>query len=316
MDAQVGTAGSYAYFGGAGLPAAPYSSKGAHLWAFLVKGDKSAIEDFLARSLNAVGGAGRFVPVLGEYVFLLRLDAGTLSSMVPEFARFGGMAEQDIGFWILVRDTVANEMYWYPAYLYVDNWLAFAAGREVWGFPKTMAGIDMSGDAMRIATLAAKIFAPETMWAEAEIFNVAPLPTEGPLVSDVVDGLVEGVLGVLGQEPGPVLWAAEAVGKLIEMMPHGPGLLPGFGGMVFLKQIRDPASSTGTTTQNIVAMMPGLLGLPTAAGRLSGPCTLTLGDYASQPISHDLGLAVGAQDAYPLMWVSFSFSITLGSVVV
>jgi len=169
----------YIYYGGAALPAPPFVCDRARFMSLPCAGEAAAIQAFVDRTLNAATTSGRY-GILSNYVFLAIMAADAVGSATPPFSDFGTMAEIDAGFWIPVTDTlIASSVFWYPAYLFVDNWLAVVGGREIWGFPKAWAQIDAEpGDprdgTIAVSTLAMKTLQPGTRAAMAEIFRLTP----------------------------------------------------------------------------------------------------------------------------------------------
>jgi hypothetical protein len=306
---------TYAFFGGATIPAPPYSCTGASLWSFVALGDEAAITAYLAKSLNKVTSPGRFVPVLGPLVFILKVDCGALTSDVPPFSTFGVSEETDIGFWLLVADTKnGGKLYWYPAYLFVDNWVALIAGREVWGFPKALATMTETGNRLAISTLMLKTETPNDKAVFAELFSISPMPEQHESLLERLGGGIAAIFACL-TELSPPPWAPDLFERIEAAIKPGLGLFPKFGGFVMIKQFRDADSETAACYQEAIGLLPTLKGLPTAGGASGATCTLNLQTYASQPIAADLGLKPGAQDILALFWVNFDFGLGFGTPV-
>ncbi len=303
---------NYLYFGGSGIPAPPYKFTGSTLWSFLLFGDEARIRSFLDRTLNAATKPGRFVPVLGNAVLLLQIRASSLTSTVVPYDGYGTMAETDIGLWLPVRDTVANRLYLYPAYLFVDNWLALAAGREVYGFPKTFAAIDDQAPALVLTTLAVKTYASDAVWRPSALFQLMPRPEQaGPILTDSGETLTQGATDVLERQADNLA----LVEQVRVVMQRAASMLPDLGGFALLRQFRDPASSLAASERSVITVMPHP-GLPQAIGTFNqDKYAFVLNDYASQPIAADLGLAIGAQDCWPILWADLDFTLPLGAML-
>jgi hypothetical protein len=307
---------TYAFFGGAGIPAPPYSCTGASLWSFVTLGDEAAITAYLAKSINKVTSPGRFVPVLGPLVFVLKVNCGALTSDVPPFSSFGITEETDIGFWLLVADTEkGGTLYWYPAYLFVDNWMALIAGREVWGFPKALATLTEDGSTLGVSTLMLKSETPQDKAVFAELFSIAPMPEQHESLLERLGGGIAAIIFACLTELRAPDWAPDLFERIEAAIKPGITLFPKFGGFLLIKQFRDANSQTGACYQAALGLLPTLKGLPTAGGASGASCTLTLQDYASQPITADLGLKSGTQDMLALFWVNFDFGLGFGAPV-
>jgi hypothetical protein len=303
---------NYIYFGGNGIPAPPYKFTDATLWSFLMFGDEARITAFLDRTLNAATKPGRFAPVLGNAVLLLQIRAKSLTSTIAPYDGYGTMAETDIGLWLPVRDTQDKRLYLYPAYLFVDNWLALAAGREVYGFPKTFAAIDDHPRALVLTTLAVETYAPDAVWQPSALFQLVPRPEQAaPILTGSGVTLTRGATDVLEHQAGdPAL--TEQVRATFR---RAASLLPDLGGFALLRQFRDPTNSAGASERSVVAVMPHP-GLPQAIGTFTqSQFAFILNDYASQPIAADLGLTIGTQCCWPIFWADLDFTLPLGTIL-
>lgn len=304
----------YIYYGGAALPAPPYCCDQALFMSLPCAGDSAAIQNFVDRTLNAATSPGRY-RILSKYVFLAIMAAEATGSVTPPFCDQGVMAETDIGFWIPVTDTRrAFSVFWYPAYLFVDNWLAVVGGREVWGFPKALATIGISGGdprdgAIAVSTLAVKTLQPKARAAVAEIFRLTPGPTVragGEPVGE--ERLAVAIARLLAGE-----LFLELVGVMTRLLEADRAGIPG-APMILLKQVRDAGSATAAGYRSVITAdttITAVLGSPS----LKGAHCLTLNDYASQPIAADLGLAVGDQTLPFALCATINFTLGLGTPV-
>jgi hypothetical protein len=284
----------YIYYGGAALPAPPFTCRQARFMSLPCAGDEGAIQNFIDRTLNAATRPGRY-RALSKYVFLAIMATDAAGSATAPFSGYGTMAETDIGFWIPVRDSsITASIFWYPAHLFVDNWLAVVGGREIWGFPKALAQIETSpGDprdgSIAVTTLAVKRLAPDARAAMAEIFRLTPgAPAHPTRAVTGGEGLIGALAGLLGRE----LW--QGLTDLMGLLSRSSRFAGEGSPMIFLKQIRDAGSTTAAAYRSVVtanATVTALVGSPW----LKGEHGLTLNDFASQPIAADLGLAIGEQ---------------------
>ncbi|MGC9269685.1 acetoacetate decarboxylase family protein [Acidiphilium sp.] len=311
----------YIFFGGASLPSAPYACTGATLWTMMACGSEMAIANFLARTINAVAGYARFVPKLGPVVFVLYIDAPALSSTIAPYCNWGTSRESDIGVWLLLSDTAnAGALYWYPAYLFVDNWVALVAGREIWGFPKALGHLAIttgSTESLTLSTLAMRDQRPGDHAAEMPIFEIAPLPKPVSWLSDGQESPRAGIASITRHRASSSAlpsWADRALEDFANVLQPPDGAAIALNQMLFLKQFRDCASSTAACYQQAITLNTGA---PVVHhyGPLSGQltCRLNLHTVASQPIGQDLGLNPGSQPLLPVFWVQFDFTIGFGA---
>ncbi|MBV9747660.1 MAG: acetoacetate decarboxylase family protein [Acetobacteraceae bacterium] len=311
----------YIFWGGASVIAQPYAATGAQLASFACQGDEAAIQDLIERTLNAATSPGRFQTLLGPGVLVAALTADAIGSSTPPFSGWGTISETDIGFWLLVTDTtVPLSAYWFPVYLFVDNWIALVGGREVWGFPKVLATITAPGGILsgpiQVSTLALKTHNPATQAAPGEIFSITP---EAPMAMKAfrAQGL-HGMMLERAEDSALPGWATLLLSRLAAAFAPAPPFAADAatqGAMIFLKQIRDVSSPTAASYQAVVAAKAALIGLPQGIGLLGGGYRLSLADEASQPIASDLGLPLGDQPLYPLIWAKMDFTMELGTPV-
>lgn len=310
----------YIFWGGSGVPAPPYPIGGAQLASFACQGNEAAIQDLIERTLNAATSPGRFLTLLGPGVLLAALAADRVGSATPPFSGWGTSSETDIGFWLLVTDTAAPlSAYWFPVYLYVDNWVALVGGREVWGFPKALATIEAPGGILggpiHVSTLALQTYAPGSHAAVGEIFAITPEPSAA-VEAPRAGGSIHRMMLERIEDPALPVWAVPALASLAAAFDPTPAAAAApRGAMIFLKQVRDVASPAAASLRSVAAARATLSGPPQGVGWLSGGYRLSLADYASQPIAGDLGLALGDQPLYPLVWAKMDFTMELGAPV-
>jgi hypothetical protein len=308
----------YIFFGGAGVPAAPYVCRGSHCFAFICLGREDAIQDFIDRTLNAaIGTAGRYRNASGPIVYLAILSADAVGSATPPFSAWGTMAETDIGFWLLVSDTaIPGSVYWYPAYLFVDTWMALVGGREVWGFPKALATITapngLTDGPVSVSTLAIREFAPDARAETAEIFRVTPGRFTLRGVVDSLAMLRMTVLTMVDHLPREIISCVTIVTETFDAAIEA---MPVSGPMIFVKQFRDISDTEGTCFKGVVTADATLIGLPHDTRISLSEYRLSLADFASQPIARDLGLAIGDQPLWMILATEVDFVMELGKVV-
>jgi Acetoacetate decarboxylase (ADC) len=303
----------YIYYGGAALPPPPYTCNQTRFMALPCAGDRDRIQKFIERTLNAASSPGRY-STISSYVFLAIVATEASGSATPPFSGYGIMSETDIGFWIPVTDKLDPfSILWYPAYLFVDNWMAVIGGREIWGFPKAWADIkasprDPRDGIISVSTLALKTLEPNARAEMAEIFRLAPGVAPPPTRNTIAGaGLIAALTDLLDR--ALFLELIQLMKQLSENSRFTAG-----SPMIFLKQIRDAASTTAAAYRAVItanATMTALLGPPS----LKGEHCLTLNDFASQPIAADLGLAIGDQTLPFAICADIDFTMELARPV-
>jgi hypothetical protein len=287
-----------------GLFKAPYLQQDAHILVFLLAADRQRLRDLCDTKLNALGTeAARTAPgfdyaPLAPYVLMLYATM-KISSLDAQDRALGWMRETEISFWVptvaraksgglLVPDHVA----FFVPYLFVDNPYALLAGREVYGFPKTLGqiqgvadydapaftldvwgferfGPDEEGKVRRLLALRStqpaddarpRAAAPWRSWGEARRALIHLLLDDG---GHDPDGTTTSLLHALDQAEIP---------------------------LVFLKQFPAVTDSARACYQALVEAPARVVEFH-AGHRLAGDYRLVLQDLASHPLARTLGLS-------------------------
>ncbi len=311
---------SFADYGGwTSLPPAPDIGRNTEFYAFAIPAEVARCQDFLDRSYNKVAGRQRFRVML-DHVFLTIVRADNLSVVRPPYAAEGTMSETDIGFWLLAGSyadgaTVPDRIAWVPAYLFVDNPFAAAAGREIWGFPKIFATIAIpagprTGGPFDVSALAIGRFDQQE---HARSQQVLLLNGTGLTFMGVDVAAVE-VFRLL---------CARAENSLLDALLSHPDTTAVLGShglpvpVFYLKQFRSADKAEIACYQ---ALLGGSLVLNTlrSFGLLSGQWRLELHELDSLPFVRDLGLGV-IQDgklvvtAAHAFWCDMDFTVGCAS---
>jgi len=314
------------YGGWMTLPPPPLVCNDGTFYALGFHADLSACQGFVDRSYNRAAGRAAFRVML-DTVFLLIVQPRLVGAATPPFSQQGTMRENDIGFWLLVGfyepdALLPSTIGWLPAYLLVDNALAVAGGREIFGFPKfhaTMVVPDASPSygPFQASALVVRHFGEAAQASRQQVLSLSggtdmtpsPLGETADLCADVLRRLCAG-----GDE------------RLLQALLDRPGM-PNFVGsqdglpipVFFLKQIR---SSDSTTLASVKAVLQGSLDL-TKAGRtgwLEGSWTLELGEFDSLPFIRDLGLGTPTggslvRTAGGAFWAEIDFNVGMAAPI-
>ena len=297
------------------VPRPPYLQKNTFLTAWVLRSDKGAQQALLDQTLNdPAGGAVDYRALTGHAIMTLA-DIKSISSLDPVHAGYGQSSEVDIVFWTPVgayKDGVLDRLMFFCPYIWVTNGYAMAAGREVYGFPKSIAW----------ANLPASPDDPGPLWAEAMV-----MPRYAP----------ESVLSrervfMLSRPPapaGPTFGAGDAVAAVTRLIDEliaagveiSREILATFLGdlfafrlpIVFLKQFRSASSSTEACYQGIIEANTTVTEFR-SAGLLPPGWTMEIPRYDSLRLGETLGL--GARQSVDLgFWIDYSFSADLGREV-
>jgi len=274
---------------------------------FLLRAGANELQALCDRFINIpTGNAVKAEPVFKGFplVLLTVADIAKGYSKDPDDAGHGWMTERDVGFFIPADLTwggnarVANLL----PYLYVDNFPAVLIGREIFGFPKVLADIQIGGTPWQctVTSTVQKTNDPTKQAGSDKVVGVVrqtpspglPLPAK---LDDALTFLIDHVRQVLGMPPSP----SSAFTKIA---------------MVFLKQFRDAVLRTVACHQSVVLAEATITDF--RGGELWLPVPLLpffevdLPPYYSVSIAQTLGL--GASPIRPLLAVRVEIDFELG----
>lgn len=264
--------------------------RGARVYAFALPCDAAAVQRLVDRSLTAPSGV-RF-KVLGRRVFLSFLRGRELTSLAQDL---GSLPDEEAAFWIpLRREGSLLPEYWMP-YVVVDQSIAMATGREVWGFWKELGQLRVPKGPRDRAVFSAR----------AMLFREAG--ARGSL-EKLVEVRKEGRLGRLSKP-----WAGRAFASLVdELFEFGVEgqQVP----MVNLKQFRDAEDPTRACYQALVRNVCRVTELR-GAGQLVGPWQVEVADSFSHRVVSDLGLPGHSLRTDTAVWADFDFTVEKGELL-
>jgi hypothetical protein len=158
----------------------PVRMTNANMYGFFIKGETATIQQYLDETLNTVPDDSCNYECLSPYVLLTFTNIEKLTSLAEGFSNQGWMREADIIIWLPVAKMVkgkVNHVYWYPAFICVDNIYAILNGNETWGYTKylcdyTMPNIGENPDNFSISVEAFQPYASETEMANHLLMDV------------------------------------------------------------------------------------------------------------------------------------------------
>jgi hypothetical protein len=300
----------------------PISCKNVGVHGFMFAADLAALQRLCDRYLNQPsGGRLKYVPLVPR-VIILCANTEKLQSVEPPDRDLGFMTEIDVAFWVPVAKvdpTGASKrphnLTWFLPYVFVDNPLALATGREVYGYPKDLGTFEIPqgvDDANRIgvSTYAWKDHGPDSKLELSRLFEVRRTdPPSGGGLARVWDTLADAFQGLMrlifGNDGKFTLASLELLVDVFEYLVSHE--VPN----VFIKQFRDVADPNRACYQAIVEAKEKVTGFRTA-GLLAGEYELTIFPFASHPIAADLGLSSGPNEALAAWYVDFDFDLEKG----
>ena len=287
----------------------PYMLEEVSMTALVLRARQDALGALLDRYLNIPAqGHVRYVPA-GPFVVLAAAFAGRAFSGDPEHRRLGYMPETDVAFWVpawAMRPgkgrLIPERLVWFLPHVFVSTGAAAAAGREIYGFPKSVVDMEVrrSGHALEHLSVVGEVLernTPETCGTRARILEVTR--------SQAAPGPLRSVAGMIGDIIRPLdpsgAWASTIARSFTANEVT----------IAFLKQFRDVQHTDRACYQAIIEAKAAVRTLR-GYGPLPGTFQVSWGDYASHPFSADLGLEPGGQKALAATWVDFDFVMEPG----
>jgi hypothetical protein len=276
------------------LPPA-FDSVDTSLWGFWAEADGAKL-DALCRKLFAEpsGGEVDYRP-LGSHVMLSWGRIGSVNSLTKPFDKMGSVEEDQVAVWIPVAqvkrkgdELEAQSFAMFVAYIWLDNPMSMATGREVFGYPKSWGWPTFPADEPDEFTL--DVFGldyePDAKAARHPLIEIVrgdPLPDVKPVKLDSLHAAARHAHQHLHGDHVDfgLRFVAELVKDLIEHQMQ----------TVFLKQIRAIEDGTGAALQQIAAAhytVKRFRGEP-----LLHSYDMTIHPLDSQPLAAELGLTSG-----------------------
>lgn len=302
----------------------PYACLGTQLYGFYLRGDAATMQQRLVDPiLNAPTGGRVDYRVLTDYVMVTYAFASRGTSLLPPDNGVGWVPEKSWTAWIplvAVKKelgiSVAERLVFYPAYICVDNSWSIAAGREVYGFPKSHGPLDIpkAGEpptAFSASALVMKVFGPNNEGEIAPLMQVTQTAqsTRSETRWRDLDEAVKAIAHMWSAHSGQ--WIVPGLDLIVDILrlvtkEEVPG--------VFLKQFRDAADGTRACYQAIIEAGSFVTSFH-SGGLLTGTYTATIADYDSHPLASDLGLAAGPVPLELAFEANFDFTVRGGREV-
>jgi uncharacterized protein with NAD-binding domain and iron-sulfur cluster len=344
----------YVHYGALATAPGPLLCERARLYCFFVATDRARVQRLCDRVLKEpTGGALRYrVPRLYPVVLTFGTIAG-LRSLHPGHADRASASEPEAAVWVptiaqrfRAGRYVDDHLAIFMPYIWVDDPIAFASGREVYGFAKTQGWMRPLGDPRASADGAARSEAPDPPEELAlDVHGVAEYGADAPLgrrrLITVRRGSARRGDGLPGS-PRPAGVEGADLSSLVshalsELDPasESPLALPPRRSVgrvapraailselltqhavrhVFLKQIRDAEQGDLAALQQVVEARSRVTGGSLRWRRLRGKYELSVASLASHPLQEELGLQ--AEQTIRLAFVAeFGFRMDPGTVV-
>ena len=288
----------------------PCRMTNANMYGFFAKIDQDKVQQYIDTTLNIVATDELYFKGIGEYALLTFTDIEKIASLTPPFSEHGWMQETDIIIWLPVakvekqgNDEDITHLYWYPAFICVNNVYALINGRETWGYNKYLCDYQMPSSVSDITDFSVSLdcfkhFSPTSKLQSQHLFSVTKN------VKTQSDGLLS-VLEDFGEHVAN-LFDGDHIGIDFSLLKQ---LLQGFVNpqmdQILFKQFPDG--------QGDKAVFQAVMHSPSEIKKihqfklLSGHYQLHLQQVDSFPLAQMFGLQLGSQAVYLPFYIKMDF---------
>jgi hypothetical protein len=292
----------------------PFLQRDARITIFALPADPNALKRLCELYLNPpAGGRVNYIPLApGVLVFMADM---IVTSLDARDSALGWMRETELSFWAPLAARVPaggvqvpERLVWFLPYLFVDNPYAIAAGRELYGFAKTLGYFTRpanGGAAFTLDVWGVEQFGPQAEYKPQRLLQVEPAGSARQANQTWAEW--------------PAVWAA-----LLYMLLNGNSNAPAAFDpaalempLVLLKQFPAAADPRRACYQSLIAATARVQHFY-SGHTLEVPYQFSFAPLASHPLPQILGLPVNAAHtltALAAIDVHFDFTLELGAEV-
>ena len=288
----------------------PCRMSNANMYGFFAKIDQLKVQNYIDSTLNLVATDERYFKGIGEYALLTFTDIEKIASLTAPFSEQGWMQETDIIIWLPVaqvekqgNDEDITHLYWYPAFICVNNIYALINGRETWGYNKYLCDYQMPSSVEMLTDFSVSLdcfkhFSPTSKLQSQQLFtvmNTATVQNDGIL--SAFENFGEQVASLFdGEHLGIDL-------ALLKQLLHG-FVNPQMDQILF-KQF--PDGQGNNAVYQAVLHSPSEIKKIHQFKLLSGDYQLHLQQVDSFPLAQMFGLQLGSQAVYLPFYIKMDF---------
>ena len=318
---------TYVQFGGLDTFPGPYDCRKTTLYSFFAMADIGALERLVDLVLTRPTlGAAEFRP-LAPMVMLSIGDIANVVPLTPPYDTYGSVNEAQVAVWVPVvqvtgsgADKKVKNFWMFTSYIWVDNPMSMATGREMYGWPKSMGIIklpDATDESLSLQTYGLD-FAPGNQPSYIDLMLLTPTtnPVGESRAGATVAAFARAVVDSVKAEHG--LDLTDGLGVDIDLADDAVEMaLP----EIYLKQIRSIECGTDAALQQLCDSHATIEAV--SFQELPTSYALTIKHVDSHPLATDLGIAdqelkVGfkiemdfRQDVGRVLWDAFDPNVVL-----
>jgi hypothetical protein len=299
----------------------PFLQENTHLRCFILEAKREKLQAVCDQVFNELTGGEVMFRPFANNILLTFAKIEQIYSLYGKDAERGGMPEIDVAIWMPLlsqRESARSEregelhLSWYNPYIFVDNPFAMATGREVYGFPKTIAQFQIPGqrsstDPYWVKTQAMERFQADSLSQPMRVIEVIrtrhvqhPARTLAPLRS-----LLSTLTGENEKFSTRFSLGWQNLRKIIKTREIQT---------VFLRQLRDIQNPARAAYQEIIEA-PFKVARLHRGGGLDGVFEVRFPPNASYPIAEELGLESERNPVKGAFWMDFDFFLDVGKTL-
>lgn len=308
--------------GSLGFPA-PFYEGGSSMMSFVFKSDTAKLQAVCDAWFNTPTGGDLYYQPLLPVVLVTYASNQHSRPDVPPYNAWGSVAYNEVIFSIFVVRVKKRGSVWVAEhlsalvpYIFVDDAIVMAGGREVYGMPKALGRIQLPDSPsapdkhFSLESVSTARFSPDVPFSWLPVASIQQLPDAQPHphhawadTKEAFEALRQLVFGGTHVEVPGIGLAVEVADMVLEQK------LP----FCSLRQVRSVASSEAAVYQAAVEFSAKMVKFH-GAGLLHGTYEITLPENALFPIAADLGLRTG-QQAEAAFWLHWDFLFETGREV-
>lgn len=158
----------------------PCRMTNANMYGFFAEIEIEKVQQYIDSTLNKAAPDATTFNALGEFVLITFTDIEKIASITPPFDNQGWMQETDIIIWlpvVKVEHGDISHLYWYPAFICVNNIYALINGRETWGYNKYLCEYEMPNSVSALSPFSISLacfkqFSPNSKLQMHELFSI------------------------------------------------------------------------------------------------------------------------------------------------
>ena len=293
----------------------PFMQEQTHMRCFFLKGDRAKLQELCDQVFNRPSnGTLNFQP-LGSTVLLSFAQIESIYSIHEDSPHPGSMSEIDVAFWVPMISQRDDGLHlsWYVAYIFVDNPLAMATGREVYGFPKTIAQFQIpaeidSGQSYWVETAALKRFQPPERMTTERIFEVVPRQNGKARAFQTLEDMRHFLPMMMGEDKGLKTQMSLGWHHFQNMVSSRKS------DVLFLRQLRDIQNPAVAAYQEVLEA-PARVTDFHRGGWLPGSYEVNFQSNDTFPVAEELGLEMHGHPVQAAFWAEFDFVMDLGKTL-